>query len=87
MPRIALNFENGITRFIDAGENESIADAAYRQSINVPLDCANGVCGTCKAFRQSGQCDPGSSSKDALSDTEAVEGYTSVARQRPGATW
>ncbi|MCA1451604.1 2Fe-2S iron-sulfur cluster binding domain-containing protein [Bradyrhizobium sp. BRP22] len=75
MPRIALNFENGITRFIDAGENESIADAAYRQSVNVPLDCTNGVCGTCKAFRQSGQFDPGSPSKDVLSDAEASEGY------------
>lgn len=75
MPRIALNFEDGITRFIDADESESIADAAYRQSINVPLDCANGVCGTCKAFRQSGECDRGSPSEDALSEAEAVEGY------------
>jgi benzoate/toluate 1,2-dioxygenase reductase component len=75
MHRIALNFEDGITRFIDADGDETIADAAYRQSINVPLDCTNGVCGTCKAFRQSGQCDPGSPSKDALSDAEAIEGY------------
>lgn len=75
MPRIALNFEDGITQFIDADENESIADAAYRQSINVPLDCANGVCGTCKAFRQIGECDPGSYTEDALSDAEAAEGY------------
>jgi benzoate/toluate 1,2-dioxygenase reductase subunit len=58
--KIALNFEDGITRFIDATESESIADAAYRQGINVPLDCTNGVCGTCKAFRQSGAFDAGS---------------------------
>ena len=75
MPRIALNFEDGITRFIDADEDESIADAAYRQSVNVPLDCTNGVCGTCKAFRQSGECDPGSYTEDALSDVEAAAGY------------
>ena len=75
MPRIALNFQDGVTRFIDADEGESIADAAYRQSVNVPLDCANGVCGTCKAFCQSGDHDPGSYIADALSDAEAAEGY------------
>jgi len=73
--KIALNFEDGTTRFIDADESESIADAAYRQGINVPLDCTNGVCGTCKAFRQSGEFDPGSYIEDALSDAEAAEGY------------
>jgi benzoate/toluate 1,2-dioxygenase reductase component len=73
--KIALNFEDGITQFIDANEGESIADAAYRRGINVPLDCTNGVCGTCKAFRQSGEFDPGSYIEDALSDAEAAEGY------------
>src|SRR3981189_1944036 len=73
--KIALNFEDGITQFIDENEGESIADAAYRQGINVPLDCTNGVCGTCKAFRQSGEFDPGCYIEDALSDAEATEGY------------
>jgi len=73
--KIALNFEDGTTQFIDADESESIADAAYRQGINVPLDCTNGVCGTCKAFRQSGEFDPGCYIEDALSDAEAAEGY------------
>src|SRR6202022_4216705 len=73
--KIALNFEDGTTQFIGADESESIADAAYRQGINVPLDCTNGVCGTCKAFRQSGEFDSGSYIEDALSDAEAVEGY------------
>jgi benzoate/toluate 1,2-dioxygenase reductase component len=73
--RIALNFEDGITRFIGANDGESIADAAYRQGVNIPLDCADGVCGTCKAFRQSGECDPGAYIEDALSDREATEGY------------
>src|SRR6195256_3574686 len=73
--KIALNFEDGITQFIAADDSESIADAAYREGINVPLDCTNGVCGTCKAFRQSGEFDPGSYIEDALSDAEAAEGY------------
>jgi benzoate/toluate 1,2-dioxygenase reductase subunit len=41
----------------------------------VPLDCTNGVCGTCKAFCQSGAFDLGSYIEDALSDAEAAEGY------------
>jgi benzoate/toluate 1,2-dioxygenase reductase component len=73
--KIALNFEDGTTQLIDADESESIADAAYRQSMNVPLDCTNGVCGTCKALRQSGEFDPGSYIEDALSEAEAAEGY------------
>src|ERR1700751_196788 len=73
--KIALNFEDGTSKFIDANESESIADAAYRQGINVPLDCTNGVCGTCKAFCQSGEFDPGFYIEDALSDAEAAAGY------------
>jgi benzoate/toluate 1,2-dioxygenase reductase component len=73
--QIALNFEDGATHFIDADEDESIADAAYREGINVPLDCTNGVCGTCKAFRQSGEFDPGSYLAEALSDADVAEGY------------
>src|SRR3982074_2799593 len=73
--KIALNFEDGTTQFTEADESESIADAAYRQGINVPLDCTNGVCGTCKAFRQSGEFDPGSYIEDPLIDAEAAEGY------------
>src|SRR4030081_810099 len=81
--KIALNFEDGTTRFIVADEDESIADAAYRQGINVPLDCTNGVCGTCKAFRQSGDFDPGFYLEDALSDAEAAEGYVLCCQTKP----
>jgi benzoate/toluate 1,2-dioxygenase reductase component len=80
--KIALTFEDGTTLFIDADESESIADAGYRQGINVPLDCANGVCGTCKAFRQSGEFDPGSYIEDALSEAEVAEGYLLCCRAK-----
>ena len=34
--QIALCFEDGVTRFIDANPTETVADAAYRQGVNIP---------------------------------------------------
>jgi benzoate/toluate 1,2-dioxygenase reductase subunit len=81
--KIALNFEDGITRFIDANGSENVADAAYRQGINVPLDCTNGVCGTCKCRVGSGEYDCGNYAEDALSDNEAAQGYALACQMRP----
>ena len=41
---IALNFEDGITRFIQCNAGEKVLDAAYRQKVNLPMDCSDGVC-------------------------------------------
>ena len=49
--KIALNFEDGVTRFIDCNATETVADAAYRQGVNVPIDCRDGACGACKCAR------------------------------------
>ena len=65
---IALNFEDGVTRFIESNAGETVADAAYRQGINIPLDCRDGACGTCKSFCESGRYDGGSYIEDALTD-------------------
>jgi benzoate/toluate 1,2-dioxygenase reductase component len=51
---IALNFEDGFTRFIENRPEETVADASYRVGINFPLDCNDGACGTCKCQVQSG---------------------------------
>ena len=51
---IALQFEDGITRFISCNDNEKLSDAAYRQKINIPLDCRDGACGTCRGHCESG---------------------------------
>ena len=73
---IALNFEDGVTRFIDVAAHELLADAAYRQGVNIPLDCRDGACGTCKCKVESGQYDLGDDYIDeALSEEEAEQGF------------
>lgn len=70
--RIALNFEDGVTRFIECGEGESVLDAAYRHKINLPMDCSDGVCGTCKCRCESGSYDLGADFlEEALTADEA----------------
>ncbi|WP_432755708.1 benzoate 1,2-dioxygenase electron transfer component BenC [Pseudomonas sp. WMBT8] len=71
---IALNFEDGVTRFIDCKVGEKVLDAAFRQRINLPMDCSDGVCGTCKCRCETGAYDLGDDYiEDALSANEAQE--------------
>ena len=80
---IALNFEDGVTRFIECGLDETIADASYRVGINIPLDCRDGVCGTCKCRVESGEYDCGSYLENALTEEEAAEGLALACQTRP----
>lgn len=81
--KIALNFEDGVTRFIDANLGETVADAAYRQGINIPLDCRDGACGACKCFAEAGRYDLGEEYvEDALSEEEAGQGYVLTCQMR-----
>lgn len=81
--QIALNFEDGVTRFIEATGHETVADAAYRQGINIPLDCRDGACGTCKCKAESGRYDLGDNFiEDALNEDEIAEGYVLTCQMR-----
>jgi len=81
--KIALNFEDGVTRFIDASPSETVADAAYRQGINIPLDCRDGACGTCKCFAEAGRYDLGQDYiEDALNEEEVGQGYVLTCQMR-----
>ncbi|MCB4823581.1 benzoate 1,2-dioxygenase electron transfer component BenC [Roseicella aerolata] len=80
---IALNFEDGVTRFVEARAGETIADASYRLGINIPLDCRDGACGTCKCRVESGRYDGGSYIEDALTEEEAAEGLALACQARP----
>ncbi|WP_407309053.1 benzoate 1,2-dioxygenase electron transfer component BenC [Pseudomonas sp. nanlin1] len=71
---IALNFEDGVTRFIDCEPREKVLDAAYRQRINLPMDCSDGVCGTCKCHCETGEYELGDDYlEDALAGDEAEQ--------------
>ncbi len=82
---IALQFEDGVTRFISVAQGETLSDAAYRQKVNIPLDCRDGACGTCRAFCESGQYDMPEELyiEDALTAEEAAEGYILACQCRP----
>ena len=81
--KIALNFEDGVTRFIDAKGSETVADAAYRQGINIPLDCRVGACGACKCQVESGRYELGDDFiEDALSADEAAQGMVLTCQMR-----
>ncbi|MFS8037830.1 benzoate 1,2-dioxygenase electron transfer component BenC [Xanthobacter sp. AM11] len=80
---IALSFEDGVTRFIACGTGETVADAAYRSGINVPFDCRDGACGTCKSFCEAGSYDAGDYIEDALAADEAAQGYVLTCQMRP----
>lgn len=73
--QVALAFEDGVTRFISVDPGQTVADASYRQRINIPLDCRDGACGTCKALCESGSYDGGTYVEDALTAEEAEQGY------------
>lgn len=71
---IALNFEDGVTRFIHCNAGEKVLDAAYRQKVNLPMDCSDGVCGTCKCHCASGEYALGDDFlEDALSGDEVQQ--------------
>lgn len=82
--RIALNFEDGVTRFIDCNAGEKVLDAAFRARINLPMDCADGVCGTCKCRAESGRYDLGEDYiDDALTDEEKDGGLVLACQMVP----
>jgi benzoate/toluate 1,2-dioxygenase reductase component len=74
MYRIALNFEDGVTHFIECRPGEKVLDAALRQKLRLPMDCLNGVCGACKSYCEDGDYALGEEYfETALSHQEAQE--------------
>lgn len=80
---IALNFEDGVSRFINCKPTETVADAAYRQGVNIPIDCREGACGTCKCHVERGVFVLGDHVDDALSKEEAASGFALACQMWP----
>ncbi|WP_144114202.1 benzoate 1,2-dioxygenase electron transfer component BenC [Paraburkholderia sp. BCC1886] len=81
---IALNFEDGVTRFVECKAGEKVLDAAFRAKINLPMDCSDGVCGTCKCRAESGSYDLGDDYiEDALSEDEKDSGLVLTCQMVP----
>ncbi|MFM0394028.1 benzoate 1,2-dioxygenase electron transfer component BenC [Paraburkholderia phytofirmans] len=81
---IALNFEDGVTRFVTCKAGEKVLDAAFRAKINLPMDCSDGVCGTCKCRAESGSYDLGDDYiEDALSEDEKKGGLVLTCQMVP----
>ncbi|WP_300630075.1 anthranilate 1,2-dioxygenase electron transfer component AntC [Pseudomonas sp.] len=64
--KVAFSFADGKTLFFPVSANEILLDAALRNGINIPLDCREGVCGTCQ-----GRCESGDYTQDYV-DEEAL---------------
>ncbi|MFG0753853.1 anthranilate 1,2-dioxygenase electron transfer component AntC [Pseudomonas sp. TYF_14] len=66
--KIAFSFSDGKTLFCSTNGNESVLDAALRNGIKIPLDCREGVCGTCQ-----GRCDSGVYTQDYVDEDTLSE--------------
>lgn len=80
---VALNFEDGVTRVIQCDDDEKVTDAAFRQKINLPMDCRDGVCGTCKCFVEKGEYELEFYMDEAMSDEEAEQGFALTCQMTP----
>lgn len=61
--KVAFSFADGKTLFFDIDANEILLDAALRNGVNIPLDCREGVCGTCQ-----GRCESGDYEQDYVDE-------------------
>lgn len=80
---VALTFEDGVTRFVRCREGQTVMDAAYRSKINIPVDCSDGACGTCKSRWESGEFEMSDYVSDALSPDEEADGYVLTCSMSP----
>lgn len=74
--RIAIQCVDNETLLIAAEVGETLYEAAKRQGLGWPVDCLDGVCGTCKCQIISGQVDHGSYTEDALTEEDIRAGQT-----------
>ncbi|MET8249491.1 2Fe-2S iron-sulfur cluster binding domain-containing protein [Streptomyces sp. NPDC005202] len=65
---------------IEADEDETVLDAAFRQGVNLMHGCKEGQCSSCKSFLLDGDQQMERYSTFALADYESEEGYVLLCR-------
>lgn len=73
--KIIVQFSDNETVLLNATPEETLFDAAKRQGLRWPIDCAEGVCGSCKCQIISGTVDHGFYTDEALTQEEITAGY------------
>ena len=63
-------------RQFEAGDDETLLDAALRQGLALPYGCKDGACGACKGKVLSGSVDHGKAQAHALKEDEKAAGLT-----------
>ena len=71
--KVAFSFADGKTSFFEIKPNELLLDAAMRNGVNIPLDCREGVCGTCQGRCESGQYTQDYVDDEALSERDLAQ--------------
>lgn len=69
-----LIFRDGLTRRFQVQPGEKLLDAALRCGVQLPLDCREGVCATCRGRCESGSFEMEYVDEDALSESERQQG-------------
>ena len=72
---------SGKTLSVEA--DETVLEAALRQSINLPYGCKNGACGSCKGRLLTGKITHGDHSQSALSPADETAGATLLCCAHP----
>lgn len=73
--RLVIQTNDDESIFLDIRAGETLSAAAKRHGLQWPIDCAEGVCGTCKCRVLAGAVDQGTYTEDALTDSEIAAGY------------
>ncbi|MFC3608607.1 anthranilate 1,2-dioxygenase electron transfer component AntC [Stutzerimonas tarimensis] len=80
--KVAFSFADGKTLFFPVKENEILLDAALRNGIKLPLDCREGVCGTCQGRCESGRYSQEYVDEEALSAADLAQGKVLTCQTR-----
>ncbi|QTF92174.1 anthranilate 1,2-dioxygenase electron transfer component AntC [Halomonas sp. BM-2019] len=78
----AIVFRDGITRFVKVDNDELLMDAARRHGVNLPVDCREGVCATCRCLRESGEVEVEYIDEEALTEEEIAKGHVLACQTR-----